>query len=58
MTDTRSTSSPAVIALVWAIVVIPTAWGVYNTGLNAMKLFKNAPAAAAPTAPAPPPPAH
>jgi hypothetical protein len=32
-------SSPALIALTWLIVCIPAAWGVYNTVLNAMKLF-------------------
>jgi len=32
-------SSPVAIALAWMIVCIPAAWGVYNTVLNAMKLF-------------------
>ena len=32
-------SSPLMIALAWLIVSIPAAWGVYNTVLNAMKLF-------------------
>lgn len=32
-------SSPAMITLAWLVVCIPAAWGVYNTVLNAMKLF-------------------
>jgi len=32
-------SSLLAIALAWLIVCIPAAWGVYNTVLNAMKLF-------------------
>ncbi len=27
------------IALAWAVVVLPAAWGVYNTVLRAAKLF-------------------
>lgn len=50
MTNAR-TSSPALIALAWAIVVVPTAWGLSYTIQNAMKIF-TAPAPAA-TAPAP-----
>lgn len=33
-------SSPLLITLAWVIVCIPAAWGVYNTVLNAMKLFR------------------
>lgn len=33
-------SSPVLIALAWLVVCIPAAWGVYNTALNAMKLFR------------------
>jgi hypothetical protein len=33
-------SSPMLIALAWLVVCIPAAWGVYNTVLNAMKLFR------------------
>jgi hypothetical protein len=32
-------SSPPMIALAWAIVVIPTAWGFSYTLANAMKIF-------------------
>ncbi len=38
--ETNKTSSPALIALAWLVVCIPAAWGVYNTVLNAMKLFQ------------------
>ena len=34
------TSSPLLIAAAWAIVIIPTAWGLNYTIQNAMKLFK------------------
>ncbi|WP_432756516.1 MFS transporter small subunit [Alloacidobacterium dinghuense] len=33
-------SSPTLIALAWLLVCIPAAWGVYNTVLSAMKLFR------------------
>jgi hypothetical protein len=36
---TTKTSSPLVIAVAWAIVIIPTAWGLKYTFQNAMKLF-------------------
>jgi hypothetical protein len=36
----KATSSPVTIALAWAIVVLPAAWGVYNTVLRAAKLFQ------------------
>jgi len=32
-------SSPLLIALAWAIVVIPTAWGFSYTLANALKIF-------------------
>jgi MFS family permease len=34
------TTNPAVVALAWALVGIPLLWGVYETLLNAMKLFR------------------
>ena len=34
------TTNPAVVVLVWTVVGIPLLWGVYETWLNAMKLFK------------------
>lgn len=35
----RRRSSPLMIALAWAVVVIPTAWGFSHTLANAMKIF-------------------
>ncbi len=35
------------IVLAWLVVTIPAAWGIYNTGLNAKKLFAPVPPAAA-----------
>ena len=32
-------SSPLLIAAAWAIVIVPTAWGLNYTVKNAMKLF-------------------
>jgi hypothetical protein len=42
---TTKTSSPLLIAAAWAIVLIPTAWGLKYTFQNAMKLFTAPPAA-------------
>ncbi|TCK75292.1 MFS transporter small subunit [Acidipila rosea] len=39
MTDEKKTS-PAAVFLAWLVVAIPAAWGVYNTALNAAKLFR------------------
>ncbi len=39
MNETKK-SSPLLILMAWLIVSIPTAWGVYNTALNAAKLFQ------------------
>jgi len=39
MVTEEKKTSPAAIFIAWLIVSIPTAWGVYNTVLNAMKLF-------------------
>jgi hypothetical protein len=39
MTEERRTS-PALVLGAWIVVSIPTAWGVYNTLLSAMKLFQ------------------
>ena len=38
--DIEKKSSPMLIALAWLLVCIPAAWGIYNTALNAMKLFR------------------
>lgn len=39
MTDEKVTSSSASVALAWLVVVLPAAWGVYNTVLRAANLF-------------------
>ena len=41
-------SSAILILLAWIVVGIPAGWGVYNTALNSMKLFRGKPAEAAP----------
>jgi hypothetical protein len=38
MSEQKKTSALA-IAIAWLIVGIPACWGVYNTALNAQKLF-------------------
>ena len=48
---TETTKTPvALIAVAWLIVGVPAAWGVYNTVLNARKLFTAPPAPMAPAA--------
>ena len=37
--ETTKRTSPALIAVAWAVVSIPLVWGIYNTSLNAAKLF-------------------
>jgi len=39
VTDEKKTS-PTLIFFAWIVVSIPLAWGVYNTALNAVKLFQ------------------
>jgi hypothetical protein len=46
-------SSAGRILLAWAVVGLPLGWGVYNTAVNAMLLFKTPPAAATPAIPGP-----
>jgi hypothetical protein len=54
MEENTKKSSAAMILLAWVLVGVPLTWGVYNTLLNSMKLFR-APAApvAAPASSAP-----
>ncbi len=40
MEEERVTTSPVSVALAWLVVVLPAAWGVYNTVLRAAKLFQ------------------
>jgi hypothetical protein len=57
MTEEVKKSSPALVAIAWLIVVIPTAWGLSKTVQNAMKIFTTAPSAAT-SAPGYTPAAH
>ena len=41
-------SSPALIAVAWLVVLIPAGWGLTYTTQNALKIFTKAPAAVAP----------
>ena len=52
--STQQRSSPALLAVTWLIVVLPTLWGLSYTVRNAMKLFAPRPAATAPPTPASP----
>ncbi len=48
--SSTKTSSPLLIAVAWAIVVIPTGWGLSYTVQNALKIFTRPQAAvSAPT---------
>lgn len=42
MSEDTKRSSPLMIALAWAIVVLPTAWGFSYTLTNALKIFVSA----------------
>ena len=42
MADIEKKSSPLLIAVAWAVVIIPTAWGLNYTVQNAMKIFTTA----------------
>jgi len=44
-------SSPLLIAVSWAVVVLPTAWGLKYTIQNALKIFVKPPATSAPVTP-------
>ena len=44
MADTVKKSSPLLIAVAWAVVLIPTAWGLRYTVQNALKIFAPQPA--------------
>lgn len=49
--SSETKTNPALIALAWLLVGIPLGWGVYKSGLNAVKLFQAQPPAAAPATP-------
>ena len=40
MVTNGNKTSPSLIVAAWFVVSIPAAWGVYNTLLNALKLFQ------------------
>ncbi len=46
-TNAKSTS-PALIAVAWVVVILPAAWGLRYTVANALKLFTAPAAASAP----------
>jgi hypothetical protein len=49
MADTIKKSSPLLIAVAWAVVILPTAWGLKYTLQSAMKIFvSSAPSTTAP----------
>ena len=53
MAVTVSKSSPLLVAAAWAVVVLPTLWGLNYTVQNALKIFtKPAPTVSLPVAPA------
>jgi hypothetical protein len=41
-------SSPLLIAAAWAVVILPTAWGLDYTVKNALKIFQSSPATRSP----------
>lgn len=43
MRDAAKRSSPVALGLAWAIVVLPTLWGLTYTVENALKLFRTSP---------------
>ncbi|MBB5062394.1 hypothetical protein [Granulicella mallensis] len=49
-TDIKKTPAAAIL-VAWLIVGIPAGWGVYNTALNAKKIFAAPPPATATTTP-------
>ncbi|MDT7816905.1 MAG: hypothetical protein QOJ51_5151 [Acidobacteriaceae bacterium] len=40
MVTNEKTTPPIQILAAWFVVSVPAAWGVYNTLLNALKLFQ------------------
>jgi hypothetical protein len=40
MVTNEKKTSPALTLAAWFVVSIPAAWGVYNTLMNALKLFQ------------------
>jgi hypothetical protein len=46
-TDTERPTSPLAIAAAWLIVLIPLGWGVYQSVVKSVPLFRSTPQAAA-----------
>ncbi len=53
MTETGKRSSPMLIGFAWAIVTLPTAWGLNYTVRNALKIFAKPTATVSVPAPVP-----
>lgn len=51
MEGEMKSSSSALVALAWLLVGVPLGWGIYRSGLNAVKLFQPQPAVASPAVP-------
>ncbi len=51
MTVETKGSSAALVGLAWLLVGVPLGWGIYRSGLNAVKLFQPPPAVASPAVP-------
>jgi hypothetical protein len=43
MVESAKKSSAGAILMAWLLVGVPLAWGIYNTLLSSMALFKNTP---------------
>jgi hypothetical protein len=54
MANPPTKSSPLLIAVAWAIVVLPTVWGFRYTLQNALKIFAAPTATTGPAAPSKP----
>jgi hypothetical protein len=46
MSDTSWKTSPLMLAVAWVVVGIPLAWGVYQTAIKSLPLFRASGAAA------------
>jgi hypothetical protein len=51
MSNSQGKTSPLVLAAAWIVVGIPLAWGVYQTAIKSLPLFRAAGAATAPAQP-------
>ena len=51
MTEPEAKTSPLVLGAAWVVVGIPLAWGVYQTAIKALPLFREPRATATPARP-------